>query len=93
MTDNFMVALLKYLGLDCSVVLQILEQKSIDSSLMQSQESKKKPALPLCCSVLSQMLDSGREQRFQKYFGTFSDMNEQADDIFDEKLLLVKGLT
>lgn len=60
---------------------------------MQSQESKKKPALPLCCSVLSQMLDSGREQRFQKYFGTFSDMNEQADDIFDEKLLLVKGLT
>lgn len=60
---------------------------------MQSQESEKKPALPLCCSVFSQMLDAGREQRYQKYFGTSSDMNEQAEDIFDEKLLLVKGLT
>lgn len=60
---------------------------------MQSQESKKKPALPLCYSVFSQMLDSGREQRFEKYFGTSSDMNEQTEDIFDEKLLLLKGLT
>lgn len=61
-----MVGMLEYLGTDCSTVLQILKNsiQLIAESNAVTQESEKQPALSLCFCVFSQMLDSGRDQRF-----------------------------